>query len=279
MESLLSFLETLPDPAKVLWVALWLGAATLLERAIPLSREPYGKWPHARLNLVLLGTTFLINALFAIALLKLLPLAEARGIGLFHRLELPLWAEVMLAVLVLDLVAQYFVHYLLHNVPWLWRLHMIHHSDTHVDATTGTRHHPLDYAVRETFSLGVVLALGVPVAVYLLYRLLTVVFTYLTHANISLPPALDRAISLVFVTPNAHKFHHHESHPWTDRNYGNVFSFWDRLFGTFVYDDTTRIRYGVDTMPADRANDIAYQLSRPFAAGAGRARPPRVGLG
>ncbi|MEZ5661055.1 MAG: sterol desaturase family protein [Burkholderiaceae bacterium] len=107
---------------------------------------------------------------------------------------------------------------------------------------------------------------------YLFYRLLTVIFTYFTHANLRLPPGLDRAMAAVFVSPNAHKFHHHETHPWTDRNYGNVFSIWDRLFGTFVYADTAQIRYGVDTMDVEAADRIGYQLRRPFTRDAGRAR-------
>ncbi|MEZ5652367.1 MAG: sterol desaturase family protein [Burkholderiaceae bacterium] len=269
---MLDAIEHMPTALKVLWVASWLAGATLLERLIPLSREPYHRLRHLRVNGALLASTLVINGLFGLLLVRMVPWLEQHRFGLFHLFELPIWFELLLTVLILDLLAQYVVHYLLHNVPLLWRFHMVHHSDTHVDATTGTRHHPVDYAVRETFSLVIVALLGAPIAFYLLYRLLTVVFTYLTHANIRLPGALDRALATVFVTPDAHKFHHHENHPWTDRNYGNVFSIWDRLFGTFVYDDTARIRYGVDTMVAERADALVYQLRQPFSHDAGRAR-------
>ena len=145
--------------------------------------------------------------------------------GLLHLFAAPTWVELLVAIVAFDLIAQYGVHWCLHNVKPLWRLHMVHHSDTHVDVTTGTRHHPLDFVVRECFALVAVLMTGAPLAFYLFYRILTVFFTYLTHANIELPERLDRAISWVFVSPNMHKFHHHFEVPWTDRNYGNMLTF------------------------------------------------------
>ncbi|MFM7195718.1 MAG: sterol desaturase family protein, partial [Bacteroidota bacterium] len=81
---------------------------------------------------------------------------------------------------------------------------------------------------------------------------------------ITLPAGLDRALSLVFITPNMHKFHHHFERPWTDSNYGNIFSLWDRLFGTFVYDDPKKIRYGLDVLDPAKDQQVRYQLGIPF---------------
>jgi len=103
-----------------------------------------------------------------------------------------------------------------------------------------------------------------PIAFYLFYRILSVVFTYFTHANIALPAKVDRTISYLFVTPNMHKFHHHNELPWTDSNFGNMLSIWDRLFGTFMYGDVKKVVYGVDI--ADHKNDesLLTQLGLPF---------------
>jgi len=90
-------------------------------------------------------------------------------------------------------------------------------------------------------------------------------FTYLTHANVGVPEALDRPLSWVFVTPNLHKFHHHFELPWTDRNYGNMFSVWDRMLGTLVYDDVSSIRYGLNRLPDGKDEDLLYQLKLPFS--------------
>jgi len=141
---------------------------------------------------------------------------------------------------------------------------MIHHSDTHVDATTGTRHHPGDYVFREIFALAAILITGIPLAYYLFYRIMTIFFAYFTHANISLPHGLDKAMSYVFVTPDMHKFHHHYERPWTDTNFGNIFSFWDRIFGTMVYDDPKQIQFGLDMLDDTKDQNIGYQLMVPF---------------
>jgi sterol desaturase/sphingolipid hydroxylase (fatty acid hydroxylase superfamily) len=141
---------------------------------------------------------------------------------------------------------------------------MIHHSDTHLDATSGTRHHPGDFAMRELFALGAVVVTGSPIAFYFFYRICTVFFTYFTHANINFPRWIDKPLSYIFITPNMHKFHHHYQRPWTDTNFGNIFSIWDRLFGTFVYDDPKKIRYGLDVLEDSKDENVLYQFKIPF---------------
>lgn len=54
-------------------------------------------------------------------------------------------------------------------------------------------------------------------------------------------------ISTVFITPNLHHVHHHFEKPYTDCNYGDVFSFWDRLFGTFRRLPRELLTFGLDT--------------------------------
>tara|TARA_B110000908_G_C10024510_1_gene344424 strand:- start:152 stop:724 length:573 start_codon:yes stop_codon:yes gene_type:complete len=178
--------------------------------------------------------------------------------------DLPIWVELLIAVLALDFSAQYIVHYLLHKIPFMWRFHMVHHSDTNVDATSATRHHPGDYLMREVFALLVIILFGIPLAYYLFYRMVTVFFAYFTHANFYMPKTIDKILSLVFVTPNMHKFHHHFEMPWTDTNFGNIFSFWDRIFGTLTYDDPKKVTFGLDLLDSTKDQDILYQLKIPF---------------
>ena len=141
---------------------------------------------------------------------------------------------------------------------------MVHHSDTEVDVTTGTRHHPGDYVLREVFALGAILIAGIPFSYYIFYRMATIFFGYFTHANIRLPQWLDKGLSYVIVTPDMHKFHHHFERPWTDTNFGNIFSIWDRLFGTFVYGDPKQIKYGLDVLDDAKDENIRYQLNLPL---------------
>ncbi|MDX1735638.1 MAG: sterol desaturase family protein [Halioglobus sp.] len=263
MTELLHFLQTMPDWQKAAWFAGCIALCVLLETLIPLARFSYNKLRHDAFNLGL----FLFNGIIAAPVVLLTSVvmvwADNQQVGLLYHVDLPVWLELLLAILVLDLVAQYTVHYMLHHVKWMWRLHMVHHADTHVDTTTATRHHPGDLVARLVFAMVTIVAMGIPAVYYLVYRAITPFFGYLTHANIKLPGQLDRLLSFVVVTPDMHKFHHHYQAPWTDSNFGNVFSIWDRVFGTLVYADTADIRYGLDVMDGDRELDFRYQMLSP----------------
>ncbi len=264
MENFITFFETMPSWQKLAWIFLCLGIAWLVEAGVPLFRTEYKKWKHLGTNMLFLTSDILINVIVGLLAAGLFVWLANAEFGVLNWLDLPFWANLLISVAVLDFMAQYVVHRLLHKVPIMWRFHMIHHSDTHVDATTGTRHHPGDYIFREIFAMIAVVLFGIPFWAYAFYRILSVLCTYFTHANISLPKWLDRALSFVIVTPNMHKFHHHFERPWTDTNFGNIFSIWDRLFGTLVYEDPKNIVYGLDVVDNSRSNDVLYQLGIPF---------------
>ncbi len=264
MQSFLDFFEFMPVWMKFLWIVGVLSICWILEGYYAFNTLKYKKWKHAGTNFILLAFVMVINIGFGVITLGLFEWAQEKQIGLLFLVDWPIWVELIIALLILDLIAQYGVHYLLHKVKWMWKLHLVHHSDTKVDATTGTRHHPFDFIIRETFALFAVLIAGMPLAFYLFYRIVTIFFTYFTHANIKLPGKLDQVLSYIFVTPAMHKFHHHHQMPWTDTNFGNMFSIWDRLFGTFVYEDTASITYGLDLTDPEKDENIWYQLSLPF---------------
>ncbi len=264
MESFLNFFEVMPTWQKLAWVLLCLSFNWALEGIFPLVKFNYKKWKHAGVNLIFLGTSLVINLVFGLLTVGVFAWIGSHELGLLYLFDLPIWVELLIAILVLDLVGQYFIHFLLHKFKWMWKFHMIHHSDTKVDATTGTRHHPGDYILREVFALFAISLVGAPLAFYVVYRVATIFFTYLTHANIVIPQGLDKLLSLVFITPNMHKFHHHFERPWTDSNFGNIFSFWDRIFGTLVHDDPHRVVYGLDVLDDQLDEDVAYQFKIPF---------------
>ncbi len=258
------FFEHLPAWQKLAWIVICMSACWMLEGQYPLFRFQYQKWKHAKVNFVFLFTTLLINLGFGALTLGVFTWIEQNQIGLYYLVNWPLWAKFLLALAIMDLIAQYFVHFLLHKIRFMWRFHLIHHSDTKVDVTTGTRHHPVDYLFREVFSLIAVIISGAPLAFYLAYRIITVFFTYFTHANITVPEWLDSPLRLLFVTPNLHKFHHHHERPWTDSNYGNILSVWDRLFGTYTYGKLQEVHYGLDILNPEKDEEIAYQMALPF---------------
>ena len=279
MEALLIFFEAMPTWQKLVWVVGCLSASWALEGLRPLVDLPYRKWRHAGVNGTFLGTSLVINVLFGGATLAVASWTANAGFGIVHWFSMPLWAQLVGTLLILDFVAQYVAHVILHQWRWLWRFHVVHHSDTKVDATTGARLHPGDYTFRELLALAGMALAGAPLGFYVIYRVLTIFFTFWAHANVSLPPRLDAALSWVFVTPDLHKFHHHAERPWTDMNYGGILSVWDRMFGTLVYGDPRHVVYGLDVTDGARDEDVLHQFGLPFSGGSalyrGDSKPPR----
>jgi sterol desaturase/sphingolipid hydroxylase (fatty acid hydroxylase superfamily) len=153
----------------------------------------------------------------------------------------------------------------MHKVNLLWGFHLIHHTDNNVDVTTGLRHHPGDSIFRGIFFLLLIFVSGAPMYTVMIYQTLLVLATAFTHANIRLPERLDKVLSYILVSPNMHKVHHHWKQPYTDSNYGGVFSIWDRLFGTFKILDPKEIRYGLDRYyPNEKDEDLVALLKKPF---------------
>ena len=130
----------------------------------------------------------------------------------------------------------------------MWKFHMVHHADTHVDTTTANRHHPGESVLRAVFTMFGVFICGAPIWLLMMYQSLSVVATQFNHANIRLPLWIDKALSWFLVSPNMHKVHHHYMRPQTDSNYGNIFSVWDRLFGTYNDTPVEQIQYGLDVL-------------------------------
>jgi sterol desaturase/sphingolipid hydroxylase (fatty acid hydroxylase superfamily) len=266
MEKFISFWENINTLQRLFTVLAPLTVFWLLEYMIPkiqFSRK-YHKLRHSAINLSFLGTTFIVNLILGIATLAVARWVQQKDFGLLNWVQFPIWASILFTLFIMDLFAQYIPHYLMHKVKPLWRFHVVHHSDTHVDVSTGTRHHPGEWIIRETFTILGIVLMGIPAWLYFMHRSFQAFFTYFNHANIRLPKWLDKAIGWVFVSPDMHKFHHHSKRPWTDMNFANSFSIWDRLFGTLVYDDIAKIEYGIDTLDGSKDEDLAFQFKLPF---------------
>ena len=238
----------------------------ILEGMIPLYSFRYKKINHAFLNIFFTTTTAIIGFGFAFLLLKSTLYVGGEQIGVIHIFNLPIWADVIISLLLLDLIGAYLVHFIQHKVPWMWKFHLVHHSDMNVDVTTGLRHHPGETVFRIIFTIIGVFVSGASIGMVMLYQSLSVLFAHITHANISIPKKIDAILSYVLVTPNMHKIHHHYKMPLTDSNYGNIFSIWDRLFNTFSFINKQKsVVYGIDTyMDKSETNNLGTLLSIPF---------------
>jgi len=266
LETLVNYFETIPSLHRSLILVGGLTFFWLLEGSLPLVNFKYKKWKHAIPNIFFTLTTVVINFGLAFLLLETSRWVTKNDFGIINWIpNLPLWAYVLLGVLLLDFFGAYLAHYVEHKVKPLWKVHLVHHSDHHVDTTTANRHHPIESVIRFVFTLAGVVIVGTPIAIVFLYQSLSLVATQLGHANIKLPKRVDNIMSYVIVSPNMHKVHHHYKLPYTDSNYGNIFSIWDRLFGTYMKLDPELIVYGVDTFFDEEANGkIKTLLKQPF---------------
>ena len=267
METIFNYFETIPSTHRSIILVGGITFFWLLEGALPLFNFNYTKWKHAIPNFFFTVTTIIINFTLAFLLLGTADWVQANNFGIINWLpiEIPLWLYVFLGVLFLDFFGAYLAHFTEHKIKPLWMVHLVHHSDHKVDTTTANRHHPLESIIRFAFTLFGVLIVGAPIAIVMIYQSLSLVFTQFTHANIKMSRSLDKLLSYFIVSPDMHKVHHHNLLPYTDSNYGNIFSIWDRLLGTYKYLDRDKIVYGVDTFPDEKINSSLKELlKQPF---------------
>jgi sterol desaturase/sphingolipid hydroxylase (fatty acid hydroxylase superfamily) len=242
MEPIMVYFESIPSRDRSLILAGGIAFFWLMETAFPLFKFSYKKWKHAAINIFFTFTTIIVNFALAFLLLQISRWTQENHWGLLTYIDsIPLILYALTGLMGLDLISAYFIHWLEHKVRFMWRFHLIHHTDVHVDTTTANRHHPGESIFRFVFTSLAVFILGAPIWLIMLYQALSVVLSQFNHANISLPERVDKFLSLAIVTPNMHHVHHHYVLPQTDTNYGNIFSIWDRIFRTYKNYETNYI--------------------------------------
>lgn len=266
MNELIAYFTSIPSSHRSLILVTGITVFWLIENAFPLFNFKYKKWQHAGINFFLTFTTILVNFCLAFILLAIADWTVKHNFGIVQWIpNIPIGLYTLIGLLLLDLIGAYLVHLIEHKIKFLWRFHLIHHTDTWIDTTSANRHHPGESVIRFVFTtLGIVIV-GAPMWMVFLYQTLSVVATQFNHANIALPKKIDVLLSYFIVSPDMHKVHHHYTLPYTDSNYGNIFSVWDRLFGTFMTLPREEIKYGVDThMKEEEHNQLQNLLKIPF---------------
>ena len=185
--------------------------------------------------------------------------------GLLAPLGLPVAALVAIAFVVVDLY-DYVLHRITHRWRPLWLLHTVHHGDPHVDMTTGARHHPIEIAVGLCGRIGVYVVFGLPLWIEVARVIVANAHFLWQHANVAAPRWLER-LRIVIVTPAVHRQHHSPTAPLIDRNFGQMFTVWDRLFGTYAEPSSDAPpEYGLRKLADERWQTVAGMLLTPFRA-------------
>jgi sterol desaturase/sphingolipid hydroxylase (fatty acid hydroxylase superfamily) len=220
----------------VLRLAIFLGVLGLMaawELAAPRRRQEIPRLFRWSNNLAVVALdTLLLRLVFPLTAVAWAGYVASQGWGLFNAVALPVWLAVVASIILLDL-AIYGQHVGFHHVPWLWRLHRMHHADLEFDVTTGLRFHPGEILLSMAIKFAVIALLGAPALAVLIFEVLLNATAMFSHSNAKLPLNVDRWLRRAIVTPDMHRVHHSIAREETDSNYGFNLSLWDRVFGTY----------------------------------------------
>ena len=244
----------------LLILSLWLVELRLL--AISLK----DKWSHTTSNILFILTGLPVQLFMSVFVLMESASVMRNHFGLLNMLPGAgsIFIKYFLGFLLLDF-CEYLYHVIMHKVKPLWKFHIVHHTDQQLDVSTTVREHPCETFIRMCFLLIWVFLIGASFRLLLIRQTLQTIANITSHTHFRLPNKVERWVSLIFVTPNIHQVHHHYQMPYTDTNYGDILSIWDRIFGTYSKLDLTQTVFGVDTqMDSDVSDSFIKVLKIPF---------------
>jgi sterol desaturase/sphingolipid hydroxylase (fatty acid hydroxylase superfamily) len=235
-----------------------------LEYLVPARKRALGLGRFATQASLALISAILARLALAGGLAGVASFASAQEFGLLNLVALPYWLAFGLALLVLDF-AVWAQHLVLHRVPFLWRLHRVHHGDIAMDISTALRFHPFEILASLAFKAAIVALLGAPAQAAFVFEIILGAGALFSHANIALPTWLERRLRWVLITPAVHLIHHSPNSIDTNSNFGFSTSLWDRLFGTYrdarVPDED---RIGLEDWRTPQDQRLPAMLVNPF---------------
>lgn len=244
-------------------MSAWEVLAPRRKRVLPRLK----RWP-SNIGIVVVDS-FAVRLLAPLVAVGIARFTEARQIGFLHLVEMPVWAEMAIAIVFLDLII-YLQHVLFHAVPRLWSLHHVHHADLDIDVTTGLRFHPIEILISLVIKAGAIFILGPTAVAVLIFEVILNASAMFNHSNARLPLFLDRVLRVGIVTPDMHRVHHSVVVKETNSNFGFFLSFWDRVFGTYVPQPRAGhegMTIGLVDHQTPRTASLLWMLLAPFRQG------------
>ena len=247
----------------ILIVIFWI--LFLLESKFDLRKRVQNKWKRTIINFIVsIPSYILLRFMFLPAMIWLAIQNEKLHFGLNYLYELPVWLEALIGLLIFD-YTNYLWHILNHHVPFLWRFHLVHHTDPDLDVTTATRFH-FGELIGSVFFRGVFVFLsGATSLTVIIYEILFETATMFHHSNTKLPFRFEKSLNKIIVTPRMHGIHHSIIKNETDSNYSVIFSFWDRIHRTVKLNIRQEdIIIGVPAYNNKQELTAGYLLKLPF---------------
>lgn len=247
---------------KTVLVLSVLGILYALELFFPFYIDRKGKGKHALKNLFLGFMNAALVGLLFIGALAYFNLNQENDflLNIFGNQIM----YILAVVLILDLW-MYFWHVINHRVSFLWRFHLVHHLDPDVDVTSAFRFHFGEALLSAVGRIIIIILLSVPYDLVLLYEVLYLPVIMFHHSNVKIPDSIDRVFRIFFASPHMHRIHHSEIKEEADSNYGTLFSFWDRIFGTFRLNPTPiSLKQGIKGYRDEYNQRIVKLMIAPF---------------
>jgi sterol desaturase/sphingolipid hydroxylase (fatty acid hydroxylase superfamily) len=259
MDKLIEILNNIPPYIIIIYIAIFL----TLEHFWPHAKNRKSRIKHLLNNSGLLIITTAANFFISSILINWIQYVDRNNFGLMNIFNFSDTAKAFLGVIVLDFTS-YFIHRLIHKSKILWRFHRVHHSEIEMDSSTSFKFHPLEAIILFPALLAAIGIVGISFPAIVLYNVIILPVFFILHSNLNYPKWVERIFSPVFATPEFHRVHHSNEQKYTDSNYGDIFSLWDRLFGTFQKVDSQNIHYGLKEYSDKKTQSFWYMITTPF---------------
>ena len=216
-------------------------------------------------TLLLFCTIGLSRLLVSMSAVSAAMLAQLNDFGFLNSFPFPASISFVIAIILLDFFI-YWQHVAMHAFPLLWRFHQVHHTDRHLDTTTGFRFHPGEIILSAGYKWLIICLLGASPNAVVVFEIILSGFALFTHSNSRLSLRSQQLLEKVFITPEAHWVHHSERVLESQKNFGFCLCIWDRLFKTYTRYPLSRVlqlTFGVDGVKATR-NNFIHLFLQPF---------------
>ena len=239
------------------------GLVFYLEGIFPYFAGRKRRIAHALPNLTVAAFNALVTFLFVSTTITVAQWAGSKGIGILNNINFPVYVKLIAGIVLFD-AWMYVWHLSNHKIAFLWRFHRMHHTETQMDSSTALRFHPGEIVISSLLNILVVAVIGLSYEGLIIYKAVLMPVIFFHHSNVALPEKYDFLLKKLIVSPDMHRVHHSQIMRETNSNYGSIFSFWDKLFRTFVVRKNIKeIVFGLKEFTEQRWQSIPGMLRMP----------------
>ncbi len=212
------------------------------------SVKPARSWHHSRKKRLLFSASLgfinnlVIRLTVATPFIFLTNYIAEHQWGLSPLLGLSGLPEILITILLFDFLDT-LKHRWYHRVPFFWRFHRVHHTDTHLDVLTALRYHPIEFVISAGFKCLWIVLWGPSIAAFIAFEIFLNVCSEFHHTNIDFPDKIEKVLNKVIVTPRYHAIHHTRFKDPGDYNFGLFLNVWDHVLNSYKAPELSLINF------------------------------------